>query len=52
MTDRERLIELMYSANSKFSKENITDEEAVELLADYLIEHGVIVLPCKYGVWR
>ena len=49
MTDRKRLIELIYSANNEFTDENITEENAVEILADYLIEHGVIVLPCK--VW-
>lgn len=46
MTDRERLIELIYSANNEFTDENITEENAVEILADYLLDHGVIVPPC------
>lgn len=49
MTDRKRLIELIYSANNEFTDENITEENAVEILADYLLEHGVIVLQCKVG---
>ena len=49
MTDRERLIDLMIEAKR-------TDPETgsfTDYLADYLIEHGVIVLPCKVGdtVW-
>ena len=43
MTDRERLIELMIEAKR-------TDPETgsfTDYLADYLLEHGVIVLPCK-----
>lgn len=45
MTDRERLIGLMIEAKR-------TDPETgsfTDYLADYLIEHGVIVLPCKVG---
>ena len=45
MTDRERLIDLMIEAKR-------TDPETgsfSEYLADYLLEHGVIVLPCKAG---
>lgn len=49
VTDRERLIELMIEAKR-------TDPETgsfTEYLADYLLEHGVIVPPCKVGdtVW-
>ena len=49
MTDRERLIDLMIKAKR-------TEPETgsfTEYLADYLLEHGVIVLPCKVGdtVW-
>lgn len=43
--DRERLIDLMIDAKR-------TDPETgsfTEYLADYLLEHGVIVLPCKAG---
>ena len=45
MTDRERLIDLMIEAKR-------TEPETgsfTEYLADYLLEHGVIVLPCKAG---
>ena len=45
MTDREQLIDLMIEAKR-------TDPETgsfTEYLADYLLEHGVIVLPCKAG---
>ena len=45
MTDRERLIDLMIDAKR-------TDPETgsfTEYLADYLLEHGVIVPPCKVG---
>ena len=45
MTDRKRLVELMIEAKR-------TDPETgsfTDYLADYLIEHGVIVLPCKVG---
>lgn len=45
MTDRERLVELMIEAK-------ITAPETgsfTDYLADYLLEHGVIVLPCKVG---
>ena len=45
MTDRERLIELMVEAKR-------TDPETgsfTDYLADYLLEHGVIVTPCKVG---
>lgn len=45
MTDRERLIDLMIEAKR-------TDPETVsftDYLADYLLEHGVIVPPCKVG---
>ena len=56
MTDRERLICLLseYDFDSTFCNicERADDDCAVcgsERLADYLIEHGVIVLPCKVG---
>ena len=45
MADRERLIDLMIEAKR-------TDPETgsfTDYLADYLLEHGVIVLPCKAG---
>ena len=48
MTDRERLINLMIEAKR-------TDPETgsfTDYLADYLLEHGVIVLPCKVGKYE
>lgn len=45
MTDRERLIDLMIEAKR-------TEPETGSFtyyLADYLLEHGVIVLTCKVG---
>lgn len=45
MTDRERLIDLMIEAKR-------TEPETgsfTDYLADYLLKHGVIVLPCKVG---
>ncbi len=49
MTDRERLIELM----QKCDIVQIPTSKFIEGFADYLLEHGVIVLPCKVGdtVW-
>lgn len=47
MTDRERLINLLEQEKA-FSR-YITDDERREQLADYLLENGVIVLPCKVG---
>ena len=45
MTDKERLIDLMIEAKR-------TEPETgsfTDYLADYLLEHGVIVPPCKVG---
>ena len=45
MTDRKRLIDLIIEAKR-------TDPETgsfTDYLADYLLENGVIVLPCKVG---
>lgn len=47
MTDRERLIELMQEASQ--SKSDYAGNIGLGQIADYLIEHGVIVLPCKVG---
>ena len=51
MTDRERLIRLMQEASQ--SKSDYAGNIGLGQIADYLIEHGVIVLPCKVGdtVW-
>ena len=45
MTDKERLIELMIEAKRTDPKTG----SFTDYLADYLLEHGVIVLPCKVG---
>ena len=45
MTEREKLIDLMIEAKR-------TEPETgsfTDYLADYLLEHGVIILPCKVG---
>ena len=51
MTDRERLIRLMQEASQ--SKSDYAGNIGLGQIADYLIEHGVTVLPCKVGdtVW-
>lgn len=47
---RDRLIELMKQADEYTLRRLITDnKEATAAIADYLIENGVIVLPCKVG---
>ena len=47
MTDRKRLIRLMQEASQ--SKSDYAGNIGLGQIADYLIEHGVIVLPCKVG---
>ncbi len=47
MTEREHLIDLL--EQEKAFPRNITDDERRERLADFLLEHSVIVLPCKVG---
>ena len=52
MTERERLIELIDTPNkaSKIRHGNpIESERPSEILADYLLESGVIVPPCNVG---
>ena len=56
MTQRERLVELLEKADdsaieeqSKIDKEIFTQEEFYNYIADYLLENGVIVPPCKVG---
>ena len=47
MTDRERLIRLMQEASQ--NKSDYAGNIGLGQIADYLIEHGVTVLPCKVG---
>lgn len=46
---RERLIEVMVKASEKFDELDCTPNQAIEILADYLLANGVIVPPCKVG---
>ena len=48
MSDRERLIDLIREAK-KHTKNANSDLERNMIFADYLLEHGVIVPPCKVG---
>ena len=48
MTDRERLIDLIREAK-KHTKNANSDLERNMIFADHLLEHGVIVPPCKVG---
>ena len=48
MTDRERLIDLIRGAK-KHTKNANSDLERNMIFAEYLLEHGVIVPPCKVG---
>ena len=51
MTERERLIEIIVTAENEvfraFPYTNST--KRIEMVADYLLENGVIVPPCKVG---
>lgn len=47
MTDRERLTVLLMAGAGDFIKKN--GALNCSKLADYLLEHGVIALPCKVG---
>ena len=48
MTDRERLIGLIREAK-KHTKNANSDLERNMIFADYLLEHGVVLMPCKVG---
>ena len=48
MSDRERLIDLIREAK-KHTKNANSDLERNMIFAEYLLEHGVIVPPCKVG---
>lgn len=53
MTQREKLVELFNKAEDEHYASFVTDDEHYvdfyEFLADYLLENGVIVPPCKVG---
>ena len=48
MTDIERLIDLIREAK-KYTKNANSDLERNMIFAEYLLEHGVIIPPCKVG---
>ena len=48
MSDRERLIDLIREAK-KYTKNANSDLERNMIFAEYLLEHGVIIPPCKVG---
>ena len=48
MTDRERLIDLIRETK-KHTKNANSDLERNMIFAEYLLEHGVVLLPCKVG---
>lgn len=49
MKDRERLIELINFAFNGVGAEKNKDKKVAEIVADYLLKHGVILPPCKVG---
>ncbi len=49
MTERERLIELLLEVDYALDKDGRGARDSAEYIADYLLENGVIVLPCKVG---
>ena len=53
MTERERLIELLMQGDIAAAKQRVFNccmcRREAETIADYLLENGVIVPPCKVG---
>ena len=51
--ERKRLVELFYKANERFTDDDMTEEKAIEALADHLLDNGIVVPPCRVGdkVW-
>jgi len=52
MTDREKLVELIGSVYVNIPPQiyrAVVDDTAAAVIADHLLAHGVIVLPCKVG---
>ena len=55
MNEREKLIDLINDGCN--SCEKAGDKSITEFLADYLLENGVTILPCKigdtvYSIWK
>lgn len=54
MTERERLAEMIHKAELKMWGKPVGDAKSQrEIIADYLLDHGIIAPPCKVGntVW-
>lgn len=53
MSERERLIELLAKIDYIVDDGKRFVKETIEFVADYLLENGVVVLPCKVNdhVW-
>ena len=53
MTERERLIELLMQGELEADKQGVFNcsrsKWKAEIIADYLLENGVSILPCKVG---
>ena len=53
MNDRDRLIELLMQGDIAAAKQGVFNccmcRREAETIADYLLESGVIILPCKIG---
>ena len=53
MTEREKLIELLMQGDIAAAKQGVFNccmcKREAEILADFLLENGVIVPPCKVG---
>ena len=53
MTEREKLIELLMQGDIAAAKQGVFNccmcRREAETIADYLLENGVTVLPCKVG---
>ena len=48
MTDRDKLIELVYKAKEEYAND-ITDHTETDYIVEILLNEGVIVPPCKVG---
>ena len=53
MTERERLIELLMQGELEADKQGVFNcsrsKWKAEIIADFLLENGVIVMPCSFG---
>ena len=53
MNERDRLVELLMQGELEADKQGVFNcsrsEWKAEIIADFLLENGVIILPCKIG---